>query len=1591
MTLDAFHPAVARWFEGAFPAPTPAQAAAWPAIMAGRNTLVAAPTGSGKTLTAFLAAIDALVREGLASGGELADRTRVVYVSPLKALSNDIRLNLEAPLAGIRDALLELGLPDVEIRTAVRTGDTPQAERAQVRRKPPHILVTTPESLYVLLGSASGRAMLGTVRSVIVDEIHALADDKRGSHLALSLERLEALCGRPLVRIGLSATQKPVEEVARFLVGAANVYPSRADLPGWAGADPLAGSEAVLGGRATTDVPDCAVVDIGYAKQRDLGLLLPPTPLSAVMSNEQWEQVYAQLVELVRAHRTTLVFVNTRRMAERAAFNLGELLGRENVGTHHGSLSKELRLEAEQKLKAGQLQVLVATASLELGLDIGDVDLVCQLGSPRSIAAFLQRAGRSGHHVGGVPKARLFPQTRDELVECAALLDCVRRGELDALRIPPAPLDVLAQQIVAEVAAAEWDEDALYDWFRRAWPYSKLERAKFDEVVKVLADGFSDRRGPRAGWLHRDAVNRRLRGRQGARMVATMSGGTIAETGDYAVVLEPSSTFIGSVNEDFAIESMAGDIFQLGNASYRILRIEPGRVRVEDAQGMPPSIPFWLGEAPGRTDELSFGVSRLREELASRMRDLHVAPAVSAAACGGAFAEPGLPGSGYGAAGQARLYGGSGAIAWLCGEAGLDEHAARQLIDYLGSTAIALGGAMPTQRCIVFERFFDETGSTHLVIHSPYGSRLNRAWGLALRKRFCRQFNFELQAAATEDAIVLSLSTSHSFPLIEVARYLHSSSAQDVLVQALLDAPLFPVRWRWNATTALALPRFVGGKKVPPQLQRMKSEDLLATVFPDQVACLENIVGERQVPDHPLVAQTLDDCLHEAMDTEGWLALLRRLEAGEVEVLARDVAAPSPLAAEALNARPYAFLDDAPLEERRTQAVQTRRYADPQAATDLGRLDAEAVAQVRAEAWPRARNADEMHEVLTGLGFLTAAEAAGEPAWEPLLQRLLRDARATRLTAAGRQWWVAAERLPQLLALHPAALQQPGIAVPGEFAQVRWSAEDAAVALLRSRLTGLGPVTAVALADSLALAPLATDMALLKLQSQGYAMQGRFSPGVAADEWCERHLLARIHRYTLKRLRREIEPVAPRDFMRFLFDWQRVSKDTRVSGPEALAGVLAQLEGYEAPASAWEGELLPARVRDYSIGWLDDLCTAGRTLWTRLRPAETEPGAPRGNVSLRSTPVLLLPRRNAAHWTTLAPPQAEDTALSSRAQKLADFLAAHGASFFDEMLAGTRLLQTELEDALAELVARGFAHCDSFAGLRALLVPASKRPSPGHGRRRAMMLGIEDAGRWALVRRALPVMTAGDEGGRGGAVAVGVEVVSSGVVGSPLKGAPTRGGSVAGGAIAVPASEGGDGRAGPRLMGTSVATSPTAQAARAAKPDPEAVEHVARVLLRRYGVVCWRVLEREAAWLPPWRELLRVYHRLEARGEVRGGRFINSLSGEQFALPEAIGLLRKARQKRDDGSLVCVSALDPLNLSGTVVAGEKVPRIAGARLLYRDGMPIAALVAGEVRAMAGMEELEPEERTAASKALLREPPSGAEAFLAQLQAGALPL
>lgn len=1414
--LSSFHPAVAAWFARSFAAPTAPQRQAWPAIQAQRHVLIAAPTGSGKTLAAFLAAIDQLVREG-STGQGLPDETQIVYVSPLKALSNDIHRNLEAPLAGIREELAALNLPDVDIRTFVRTGDTPQHLRAMSVRHPPHILVTTPESLYILLGSQSGRNMLATTRTVIVDEIHAMVASKRGLHLALSLERLEALAGRRLNRIGLSATQKPIEEVARFLVGARSILPS--------------------------GEPDCVIVDSGHIRERDLQIELPPAPLEAVMSGEVWSLVYDRLAELVNEHRTTLIFVNTRRDAERIARHLSERVGPTLVTAHHGSLAKELRFEAESRLKRGELKALVATASLELGIDIGDVDLVCQIGSPRSIAALLQRVGRSGHSVGGTPKGRLFPLSRDDLVECTALLDAVRRGELDRLLLPVKPLDVLAQQIVAEVAAREWDEGALLELVRQAHPYRDLTREDFDRVVQMLAEGFTTRRGRRGALIHHDAVNHLLRGRRGARLTALTSGGTIPDTADYQVILEPQAQLVGTVNEDFAVESMQGDIFQLGNVSYRILRVEQGRIRVEDAQGQPPSIPFWLGEAPGRTAELSGSVSRLREEVESRLEGLPMEQGIEAVQ------------------------------RWLTDTVQIAAPAARELAVYLATARAALG-ALPTQRTIIFERFFDEAGGMQLVIHSPLGSRINRAWGLALRKRFCRSFNFELQAAATEDAIILSLTTQHSFELAEVARYLSSRTVRPLLVQALCAAPMFPARWRWSAAIALALPRFRGGKKVPPALARMAAEDLLAAVFPDQLACAENVPGELEIPDHPLVRQAIHDCLHEAMDIEGLERLLTALEEGEIRVLARDLTEPSPLALEVLSARPYAFLDDAPLEERRTQAVMSRRWLDPQSAADIGKLDPAAIRRVREEAWPEAASVDEMHDALAWLTFLTEAEATGQ--WPQLLASLAQARRATLLDTGPRRLWVAAERLPLLAAVFPGAERIPPIEAPASHARP-WTRDEALIEIVRGRLEGLGPSTAAAIAGSLGLPASTIDIALAALQREGVAMKGQFTAEAPVEgEWCERGLLARVHRYTLKALRAEIEPIEARDFMRFLLHWQRVTPQARMQGPDAVAAVLAQLEGFESAASAWETEILPARISEYEPAWLDEQCLAGRFVWSRLARRRSDPE--RGAAPVRGTPIVLLGRRNMRVWLSLTDAGPE-TALSSKAAAVAEHLRTHGASFFDEIADGARLLPTQAEEALAELVALGIANSDSFGGLRALLVPSDRRRPGGRRRGRINLFGMDAAGRWALVQH------------------------------------------------------------------------PEA----AVRSSEEAIEHVARTLLRRWGVVFWRLLAREADWLPPWRDLLMCYRRLEARGEVRGGRFVAGVTGEQYALPEAIGALREVRRTARDGTAVSLSGADPLNLVGILTPGPRVPSLTQNRVLYRDGLPVAVLCGGEVRFLEPLE------------------------------------
>jgi ATP-dependent helicase Lhr and Lhr-like helicase len=1410
MPHEHFHPAVADWFAARFAGATPVQVQAWPAIRARQHALLAAPTGSGKTLAAFLAAIDALVRE--AEQGPLPDEVRVLYVSPLKALSNDIRKNLEEPLAGIQERILQ----PLGIRAAVRTGDTPASDRARMRRQPPHILVTTPESLYILLTSESGRQMLGSVRTVIVDELHALADGKRGAHLMLSLERLEALCATPPQRIGISATQQPVARMAEYLLGARD--------------------EA------------CTIVDTGHVRQRDLAIELPGSPLMPVMATEVWSEIYDRLADLVRQHRSTLIFVNTRRLAERVARHLAERLDGAEVTAHHGSLAREHRLDAEQRLKAGKLRALVATASLELGIDIGDVDLCCQIGSPRGIATFLQRVGRSGHGVDALPKGRLFPLTRDDLVECAALLDAVRRAELDLIHPAGGALDVLAQQVIAEVAAREWTVDGLHELLRRAWPYRDLTRERFLEVVQMLADGFTTRRGRHSLHLHYDAVNGRLRGRPGARLTAITNGGAIPDQFDYDVVLLPEELQIGTLNEDFAFESLPGDIFQLGNTSYRICKVETGRVLVEDARGQPPNIPFWFGEAPGRTDELSIAVSRLRDQVAESLDR------------GEAVARE-----------------------WLEHALGLAPLASAQITEYLGTARLALG-ELPTREVIILERFFDEVGDSHLVIHSPYGSRINRAWGLALRKRFCRKFNYELQAAALEDSIVISLGPVHSFALAEIVGWLKPETVRGVLVQALLAAPMFPTRWRWVATTALALRRFRNGKKVPPQFQRSDAEDLLAVVFPDQIACAENIVGERQVPDHPLVAQTLDDCLNDLMDISGLEQLLTRIVAGEVRVEARDVTTPSPLAQEILTARPYAFLDDAPAEERRTQAVRSRHLLDAADATDLARLDPAAIARVCQEAWPEPRSADELHDALVLTGFLTEEEAGIEPDGDgpgalAFLESLLSERRATvAVTPAGRRLWVAAERLAQVLEVLPDIVLRPSIAAVSSGARgAAASRADALRELVRGRLETLGPITADELAAPLGLAGGEVTLALLALEAEGAAMRGRFRPAAPgptepAEEWCDRRLLARIHRLTLTRLREQIEPVTAAHLMQFLFAWHGLGSE-RAEGPEAVRRALLRLRGFPAPAAAWEASLLPARVDRWSGADLDAVLATGQFAWSR---AGAEPGAGgRRAGPIRATPIVFVDRSEADAWrAAFAAPAGDEPPLSSAARAIRNMIATRGAMFFVDLVRATGILRTQVEQGLGELVAWGLVTSDHYTGLRALITPANRRASFARAVRPGAV-SVDSAGRWSLV-------------------AAGVPPGDTGLIAAP-----------------------------------------------------DAVETIARALLDRYGVVFRALVKREAWYLPPWRELARVLRRLEARGEIRGGRFVSGFSGEQFALPEAVEGLRAARRESARSEIV-VSAADPLNLSGIVTPGPRVPVAARNRVLYRGGTPVATCIAGEV-------------------------------------------
>jgi ATP-dependent Lhr-like helicase len=1360
--MASFHPLVSEWFETRFDRATEPQLQGWPLIASGRDVLISAPTGSGKTLAAFLLAIDGLVK--VASEGELPESVSVVYVSPLRALSNDIHKNLEVPLSGIRELAERRGVPLSAIRTAVRTGDTPPAERRKMLRAAPHILVTTPESLYIVLTAAKSRELLRSVETMIVDEVHALADDKRGAHLALSLERLDRLVteagGKRPQRIGLSATVKPVEDVARFLSPAAEI------------------------------------VQVGHRRDMELSVVVPRDELGAVATNEMWTEIYDRLAELITSHRTTLVFVNTRRLSERVAHHLEERLGEKAILAHHGSLSRALRLRAEDGLKGGVIKAVVATASLELGIDVGTIDLVCQIGTPRSLAVLLQRVGRSGHFLSATPKGILFATTRDELVECAALVRGIRKGELDALEIPEAPLDVLAQQIVAAVAADDWGEEELYQAFLRAYPYRNLARSDFEDVVEMLSEGIASSRGRAGAYVHRDRVNGRLRGRRNARLTAITSGGAIPENAAYFVVAEPEEKIVGTLDEDFAVESLAGDVFLLGTHSWRIRRVESGRVRVEDAKGAPPSVPFWRGEAPGRTLELSREVSELRER----------------AACA----------SGEGR--EDRLRG-------LSEGAGLCRRGAEELVEYVEAGERALG-AVPSFTTVVIERFFDESGGMQLVVHSPFGSRINRAWGLALRKRFCRSFNLELQAAATDNGIIVSLSEQHAFPLEIVPEFVKTETVESVLTQALLAAPMFTARWRWNLCRSLAIPRFRGGKKVPPPIQRMRADDLLAAVFPDQAACAENLAGPIRIPDHPLVKETISDCLHEAMDLDGLVSILEGIEGGEIRCVVKESVSPSPFSHEIVNANPYAFLDDAPLEERRARAVQLRRTIEVGDASELGRLDPEAIRLVEEESWPLVRNADELHDAL--LTLVLVPETAE---WAPWFEELSCDRRASPFRLGSFRFWVAAERRDLVLKACPGGELFSELA-PVSGASIE-SAEEAATAVVRGWLDSTGPRRASFFVENLGLRDSLVESALLRLEAEGQVLRGRFTADPADEiEWCQRRLLARIHRLTLGRLRREIEPVSTANFMRFLLRWQHLAGSSKLHGIEGLARLVYQLQGYEVPAAAWESHVLPARLADYRPEYLDQLCFSGEVAWGRLSKATST------RVS-RVVPIALFFREDLDWLVGLRETdEGQEEALSRNAQHVRSILDRRGASFLSEIVRYSERTVDEVETALRELVAHGDVTADGFDALRSLMTRERHRASRG---------------RWSLLARD------------------------------------------------------------PRVV-------------------ENAIERFARQLLARWGVVFRDLLAKESL-APPWRDLLLAYRRLEARGEIRGGRFVSGYLGEQFALAEAVEVLRALRREERSGEILEISAADPINLTGFVLPGERLATLSSQTLRLVDGVP----------------------------------------------------
>ncbi|TDR20864.1 DEAD/DEAH box helicase [Marinicella litoralis] len=1214
-----FNQVINQWFAKKFKKPTPVQQAAWQKIKTGKDVLVSAPTGSGKTLAAFLSAINQLFE----SQADESTGLKVIYVSPLKALSNDINLNLQTPLCDLN----ALHKEQFQLTSAVWTGDTVSYEREKIKRQPPHILVTTPESLYNILTSKAGRAMMNGVETVIVDEVHALASNKRGAHLLLTLMRLEALALRRPQRIAISATQRPIEKMQNYIL-----HPEFSE-----------------------------VVNLGHRRTMDLSIEIVASPLSAVISNEQWGEIYELLATAIKQHRTTLVFVNNRRLAERVAKHLAERVGQDWVTAHHGSLAKEHRLLAEQALKAGKLKAIVATASLELGIDIGDVDLVCQLGSPGSIQAFLQRVGRSGHGVNRTPKGMIFPLTIDDLLEATALFRAIDSDQLELTQFPIQPLDVLAQQIVAEVSQKNWQLSQLYHLYKTASLYNSLTEQQFTQVVQMLADGYSGRSTFQKALVFYDEITGEIRPRKAASLTALLNGGTIPDQFDYDVRLLPDDLKIGSLNEDFSFESIPGDIFQLGNHSYRILKVQTGVVFVEDAAGQPPNIPFWFGVQMWRSDELSRAVSDLRHDL-----DRYIETGMK---------EPPseLP----------------------VNQLGLD-----QLINYTQKTKDVLQ-VFPSQQDVVVERFFDGNNDMHLVIHSVFGSRVNRAWGLALRKKFCRQFNFELQAAALEDALILSLSSTHSFELATIKGYLKADSVKEVLIQALLDTPFFVTQWRWNASVALAVKRRRGGKRVLPQFQRNEAEDLVAEIFPEQIACAENIAGSRTVPDHPLVEQTINDCTLGIMDVDKLADILHQIDVGKINIHYIDSHTPSPTSLAIINARNYAFLDEAPAEERRTLAVQSQSLDQSFATIGLNPQD---ITEFNSHIRPKVRDLDELQEYVFFMGILWPDEAVQFSAG---LQSLMDQGKVLRHDIKGIDVYISPKykNLLVLLTEQPAELERADL-----------------LNMVGNRLTLSGLIAFEQIHKRIPVAASVLQQVLIQLEINGVAFQFK------QDQWIERNHLAKLRKSQLNRFRRAVVTLSADAYNDFLSDWQFINKPA--VGVEGLSQVLNQWQGYAANVQDWENDVLKPRVEDYHGMMLDMLCQSGQYIWKRAKAKLVSDDL--NQMSIKKTQFTFLESK----LSHLFPAQDNILPMNSKSLMVLELLNKRGAMFFREVLDLTDLMPVELEQVLIQLIKHGLIVADGFQALRVFSQsPAERRRQLLKAKKHANNYGyLEMMGRWSVIK-----------------------------------------------------------------------------------------------------------------------------------------------------------------------------------------------------------------------------------------------------------------